>query len=226
MSNNSLTGDIPVALMEMPMLEKAKSDKIFPATIVLPLYLAPFLQYRTNSGFPRMINLGYNKLTSVIPPDFGQLKELLTLNLSFNNLYGEIPESIGNLSNLQVLDLSYNHLTGAIPSTLEMLHFLSKFIISNNDIVGPIPTGGQFSTFPDSSYAGNPKLCGPTLAHNCSSTDAAVVPVVASTEQPIDKVIFAIAFGIFLGVGVLYDQMVLSRYIYVGPVCFNYNRQQ
>jgi hypothetical protein len=113
-----------------------------------------------------------------------------------------------------------------IPSTLEMIHFLSKFIISNNDIVGPIPTGGQFSTFPDSSYAGNPKLCGPTPAHNCSSTDAAVVPVVASTEQPIDKVIFAIAFRIFFGVGVLYDQMVLSRYIYVVPVCFNYNRQQ
>ena len=228
MSNNSLTGDIPVALMEMPMLEQAKSDQNFLDTSVFPfpLYLAPFLQYRTTNGFPRTINLGYNKLTGVIPPELGDLKGLLVLNLSINNLYGEIPESIGNLVNLQVLDLSYNNLTGAIPSTLEILHFLSKFNISNNDMVGPIPTGGQFSTFPDSSFVGNPKLCGPTLAHHCSSTDAAADPVVASTEQHIDKVIFAIAFGIFFGLGVLHDQMVLYRYIYVGPVCFNYNRQQ
>ena len=228
MSNNSLTGDIPVALMEMPMLEQAKSDQNFLDTSVFPfpLYLAPFLQYRTTNGFPRTINLGYNKLTGVIPPELGDLKGLLVLNLSINNLYGEIPESIGNLVNLQVLDLSYNNLTGAIPSTLEMLHFLSKFNISNNDMVGPIPTGGQFSTFPDSSFVGNPKLCGPTLARHCSSTDAAAVPVVTSTEQHIDKVIFAIAFGIFFGLGVLHDQMVLYRYIYVGPVCFNYNRQQ
>jgi hypothetical protein len=171
-----------------------------------------------------MINLGYNKLTGVIPPELGQLKELLTLNLSFNNLYGEIPESIGNLSNLQVLDLSYNNLTGTIPSMLEMLHFLSKFNISNNDMVGPIPIVGQFSTFPDSSFVGNPKLCTPTLVRHCvrycSSTEAAALPI-ASTEQYIDKVIFMIAFGIFFGVGVLYDQMVLSRY--VGRVWFSCN---
>jgi Leucine-rich repeat (LRR) protein len=229
MSNNSLTDDIPVALMEMPMLEQAKSDQIFLATSVFPfpLYLVPFLQYRTTNGFPRTINLGYNKLTGVIPPELGDLKGLLVLNLSFNNLYGEIPESIGNLVNLQVLDLSYNNLTGVIPSTLVTLHFLSKFDISNNDMEGPIPTGGQFSTFPDSSFVGNPKLCRPTLVHlcvpHCSSTDAAALPI-ASTEQYIDKVIFMIAFGIFLGVGVLYDQMVLSTYNYVGPIWFSCNR--
>ncbi|CAN6247154.1 unnamed protein product [Urochloa humidicola] len=211
-SNNSLHGDIPTALMEMPMLESANSDSII---FKLPLYMPPFLQYRTTSGFPKMLNLGNNKFTGVIPPQIGQLKALLTLNLSFNNLHGEIPQSIGNLTNLEVLDLSYNNLTGTIPSTLEMLHFLSELNISNNDLEGPIPTGGQFGTFPDSSFAGNPKLCSPTLVHRCSSANAAPAPSI-SAERYIDKVIFVIAFGMFFGVGVLYDQVVLSRYIYYG----------
>ena len=114
-----------------------------------------------------------------------------------------------------MLDLSYNNLTGAIPSALERLHFLSKFNISRNDLEGPVPTGGQFSTFPDSSFFGNPKLCSATLMHHCNSTDAAPVSIV-STEEYTNKVIFAMAFGMFFGVGVLYDQMVLFRYIYFG----------
>ena len=73
-SNNSFNGDIPTALMEMPMLEPANSDSII---FKLPLYMAPFLQNRTTSGSPRILNLGYDKLTGVIPRDIGQLKALL-----------------------------------------------------------------------------------------------------------------------------------------------------
>ncbi|KAF8685360.1 hypothetical protein HU200_043984 [Digitaria exilis] len=158
---------------------------------------------------------GNNKLIGVIPTEIGQLKGLLSLNLSFNNLYGEIPQSIGNLSNLQALDLSYNNLLGEIPYALERLHFLAKFNISNNDLEGPIPTGGQFSTFPDSSFAGNPRLCRPALMPYCNSADAAPVSIV-STKESIANFPFALAFGIFVGVGVLYDQMVLHRYIFLG----------
>jgi hypothetical protein len=114
-----------------------------------------------------------------------------------------------------VLDLSYNDLTGAIPSSLERLHFLSRFNISSNDLEGPVPTGGQFSTFPVSSFFGNPKLCSPTLMHHCNSAKATPVSTI-STGEYIDKVIIAVAFGMFFGIGVLYDQMVLSRYVYFG----------
>ena len=56
------------------MLEPANSDSII---FKLPLYMAPFLQNRTTSGSPRILNLGYDKLTGVIPRDIGQLKALL-----------------------------------------------------------------------------------------------------------------------------------------------------
>jgi len=158
-----------------------------------------------------VLNLAMNNFIGVIPKEVGQLKALLSLNLSSNKLSGEIPQPICTLMNLQVLDLSSNHLTGTIPATLNNLHFLSKFSISNNDLEGHIPIVGQLSTFPDSSFDGNPKLCGPMIVNHCSSTEAGPASIV-STKEIGTKVIFVIAFGAFFVVGVLYDQIVLARY--------------
>uniref|UniRef100_K3Z0H8 Leucine-rich repeat-containing N-terminal plant-type domain-containing protein n=1 Tax=Setaria italica TaxID=4555 RepID=K3Z0H8_SETIT len=76
---------------------------------------------------PKLLNLGNNKFSGVIPMEIGHLKGLAALNLSFNNLHGEVPQSNCNLTNLRVLELSNNHLTGEIPAALENLHFLSFF---------------------------------------------------------------------------------------------------
>ncbi|KAF7088819.1 hypothetical protein CFC21_091888 [Triticum aestivum] len=206
-SNNSFTGDIPAALMEMPML---RSDKTPPKVFfeLLVWNENTFMQYLMLSAFPKVLNLAINNFTGVIPEEIGQLKGLISLNLSSNRLSGEMPEQICNLTNLQVLDLSGNQLTGTIPAALKNLHFLSRFNVSNNDLEGPIPNVGQFSTFPDSSFGGNPKLCSPMITNHCGSAEAGPV----STKRIGNEVIFAIAFGIFFGVGVLYDQIVLARY--------------
>jgi Leucine-rich repeat (LRR) protein len=196
LSNNSLTGEIPTALMNMSMLTSEKAAAhLDPRIFNLPVYDGPSRQYRIQVAFPKTLDLSSNKLTGAIPPEIGQLKVLVSLNISFNNLTGPIPTSICNLTNLQVLDLSNNNLTGAIPSELENLHFLSRINVSNNNLEGPIPTGGQFSTFQNSSFDGNPKLCGLMLGRQCRSADAPLVPT--ATKGRNKKAIFAISFGTF-----------------------------
>ncbi|KAL6629137.1 hypothetical protein ACP70R_028902 [Stipagrostis hirtigluma subsp. patula] len=209
-SNNSLSGEIPTALAQMSMLKSEKTkEHLDPRVFELPIYLGPLLQYRKASAFPKVLHLGDNDFIGVIPPEIGLMKELLGLNLSFNKFHGDIPQSICHLTNLLVLDLSSNYLTGTIPAALSNLQFLSTFNISFNDLEGAVPNTGQLSTFTNSSYVGNPKLCGPMLNRRCNSAEEGPVSIV-NTELHGSKVIFTIAFVVFFGVGVLYDQMVLS----------------
>ncbi|CAM0946823.1 unnamed protein product [Alopecurus aequalis] len=211
-SNNSLTGEIPPNLMDMPMLQSDKTKShLDPRIFELPVYKGASLQYRMPIAFPKVLDLSNNKLTGEIPQEIGKLKSLFSLNLSSNDLTGQIPISVCNLTNLLLLDLSNNNLTGAIPAALNSLHFLSSFNVSNNDLEGSIPSGGQFETFQNSSFDGNPKLCGPMVDKKCAPAFTPPATVVAS-KQTDYKVPFVIAFTAFFGVGVLYDQAILSRY--------------
>ncbi|XP_030969730.1 receptor-like protein 1 [Quercus lobata] len=114
------------------------------------------------------LDLSSNKLTGQIPPELGQLSQILVLNLSYNQLTGFIPKSFSNLTQLESLDLSHNNLSGEIPSTLIDLHFLEVFNVAHNNLVSKLPDrSGQFGTFENNSYEGNPFLCGPPLAKSC-----------------------------------------------------------
>uniref|UniRef100_A0ACD5V8Q7 Uncharacterized protein n=1 Tax=Avena sativa TaxID=4498 RepID=A0ACD5V8Q7_AVESA len=195
-SDNRLTGEIPLTLMEMSMLKSTENaTHLDPRVFEFPVYNGPALQYRLVTSFPAMLNLSHNYFTGVIPQQIGQLEMLVVLDFSFNKLSGQIPQSTCNLTNLQVLDLSSNNLTGPIPAALNSLNFLSAFNISNNDLEGPIPSGGQFSTFQNTSFDGNPNLCGPMLTHKCG---AASKPP-SSTKQQDKKAVFAITFGVVFG---------------------------
>ncbi|KAB2027144.1 hypothetical protein ES319_D05G014800v1 [Gossypium barbadense] len=126
-------------------------------------YKKRILQYMSG------IDLSCNKLTGEIPHEIKNILMLYTLNLSHNSLIGPIPRAFSNLRDIESLDLSYNNLTGNIPPEYALLHFLQYFNVSYNNLSGKTPEKiGQLGTFDESSYVGNPFLCGSLVGKNCS----------------------------------------------------------
>ncbi|KRH14691.1 hypothetical protein GLYMA_14G042100v4 [Glycine max] len=117
------------------------------------------------------IDLSNNMFEGELPKVIGELHSLKGFNLSHNAITGTIPRSFGNLRNLEWLDLSWNQLKGEIPVALINLNFLAVLNLSQNQFEGIIPTGGQFNTFGNDSYAGNPMLCGFPLSKSCNKDE-------------------------------------------------------
>jgi Leucine-rich repeat (LRR) protein len=86
------------------------------------------------------LELPDNNLTGVIPPQLGDLTNLVTLDLSTNQLTGPIPPELGNLDSLGSLILGYNQLTDSIPPEICYLPNLVNLELANNQLTGSIPT--------------------------------------------------------------------------------------
>ena len=70
----------------------------------------------TTDGDDRVIflDLPKNRLSGEIPPELGNLVNLIELDLRENQLSGGIPPELINLANLHVLDLRKNRLSGEV----------------------------------------------------------------------------------------------------------------
>ena len=85
------------------------------------------------------LNLPRNDLTGAIPPELGNLSQLIQLQLENNELTGAIPPELGNLSQLKFLTLNGNRLTGSIPEQLGNLLQLQYLYLNDNQLTGSIP---------------------------------------------------------------------------------------
>ncbi|EFJ04757.1 hypothetical protein SELMODRAFT_138277 [Selaginella moellendorffii] len=169
---NALSGRIPDELAGLSSIHIPTAWSNSTLTSLSPRYSdkPPSALVYNNEGqrfigyaLPTTLDFSHNELVGGIPAELGALRNLQILNLSHNRLQGSIPPSLGNVPALLKLDLSRNNLTGTIPQALCKLTFLSDLDLSDNHLKGAIPSSTQFQTFGNSSFAGNPDLCGAPL---------------------------------------------------------------
>ncbi|KAI4980096.1 hypothetical protein ZWY2020_016849 [Hordeum vulgare] len=211
---NQFTGSIPPGLGNCSMLRVLKAGhNNLRGTLPNELFDASLLEYLSlpdndlNGELDGVqiiklrnlanLNLGGNNFSGKIPDSIGQLRKLEELHLDHNNMSGNnkftgvIPEEIGQLNSLVILNFSSNSLSGEIPQQLCNLINLRVLDLSSNRLTD----GVQLSTFPNSSFEGNPKLCGHILRRSCDSTEGPS----GFRKHWSKRSIMAITFGVFFG---------------------------
>ncbi|XP_058090915.1 receptor protein kinase CLAVATA1 [Magnolia sinica] len=161
LSNNRMTGRIPSSIRNLRGLQTL-SLELNHFSGEIPPEMGDFKNLEK-------LNLSGNELTGRIPSELARCTSLTAIDFSRNNLSGEIPEEIMNLVILNTLNLSRNGLTGRIPAEMQRMRSLTSLDFSYNHLSGVIPVGGQFLVFNDSSFVGNPSLCGRPHFSLCTS---------------------------------------------------------
>ncbi|CAN1277008.1 Receptor-like protein 9DC3 [Linum perenne] len=202
--DNKLSGNIPDRFQESCSLEtldlsKNQLEGSFPKSL-------------SNCTSLKVLDLGNNRLSGSIPETLGKFSALYVLNFSNNAFTGQIPTVLGNLSQLESLDLSNNELSGQIPQELARLTFLSALNLSNNHLAGSIPTGSQLQTFDNSSFGGNPGLCGIPLSRYCIPQPVSAVSL-GKSGAGIQWTLLSIEFGGVFGLAaVILPAMLWPRF--------------
>ncbi|KAA8525644.1 hypothetical protein F0562_007474 [Nyssa sinensis] len=177
------------------------------------LYKGNILNYMSG------IDLSCNQLAGEIPLELGNLSDIRALNLSHNNLTGTIPVILSKLKQVESLDLSYNNLNGRIPTQLIELNALAVFSVAHNNLSGALPERkAQFGTFEETSYEGNPFLCGPPLRKSCTKIGAtSPMRNVSNGEVEEDGFVDMDAFYITFVVSYIIVLLGIAIVLYINP---------
>ncbi|BAT84204.1 hypothetical protein VIGAN_04150600 [Vigna angularis var. angularis] len=242
LSHNNLTGVIPKCLGRMPFYNVYPEElrRLFYGIIPIERNSRfekrlPDVEERANFttkgrtdtymgsilAYMSAIDLSHNKLKGNIPSELGNLESIQSLHLSNNDFTGKIPTTFSKLRQTESLDLSFNKLSGQIPSQLSELTFLSSFNVSYNNLSGAIGRKGQFLTFEESCFRGNPLLCGPPLAKICNPAPICNhAPVIFPSDSNsgnngnwVDKFVFCVTFAVSYASFLL----VTAAALYINP---------
>ncbi len=85
------------------------------------------------------LNLSANGFSGPIPSELSQLPALQELRLAANRLSGQIPPNLGDLTQLRVLTLGFNLLSAGLPPTIGRLLELELLHLPANDLSGTLP---------------------------------------------------------------------------------------
>ncbi|XP_019093600.1 PREDICTED: pollen receptor-like kinase 3 [Camelina sativa] len=135
-----------------------------------------------------------NNFSGNIPSDyFATMASLKKAWLSNNEFSGLIPISLATkLPNLMELRLENNQFIGSIPNFTQTT--LNDVDLSNNQLTGEIPPG--LSKFDGKVFAGNPGLCGGTLATACPEPrNSTAMITIEGTMKDANKSKYFLAFG-------------------------------
>ncbi|KAH6763907.1 hypothetical protein C2S51_015156 [Perilla frutescens var. frutescens] len=137
LSNNKFTAIQPHIFSNLASLEVLI---LFDNNIMIEL--SSFITSLTNCKSLTRFDIGDNPAYGIIPSSVGNFSSSLQFFYAYNfQTKGNIPPEIGNLSNLVTLFLYGNELSGNIPPTIKHLHNLQALVLYNNNITGPIPEG-------------------------------------------------------------------------------------
>lgn len=84
-------------------------------------------------------DVAYTGLSGRVPPELSKLQNLDTLFLQVNNFSGVLTPELGYLKSLKSLDLSNNVFSGEIPATFRELKNLTLLNLFRNQLHGSIP---------------------------------------------------------------------------------------